>query len=124
MTTTDRAMAGKLTIGLSGQLVLNATSGDLYIRGDWNDEGTFLANNRAVFFTGLTDQIITKVGGGTESFPYFCINKPNSGTYVKPDNTAGHLTDVAITGTTGNVLQLLNSGSLDMNGQTVNTRRK
>ena len=117
--TSNRAMAGALTINLLGTLVLNATSGDLYIRGNWSDQGTFTPNNRAVFFTGLTDQTITRVGGGTESFPYFIVNKPNSGTYVKPDNTAGNLTDVSITGQAGDVLQLLNNGSLDLNGRTV-----
>ncbi len=96
---------GNLT--LLGSLSLGEANGrDLYLGGNWsNSGGTFTANNRAVLFQGTGTQTITNPGG--ESFPYLIVAKP-SGNLVL--NNA-----VTITGSAGSVLQLVNSGSIDLN---------
>jgi hypothetical protein len=122
--TNDMTVA--LTVGndisISGSFSLSGDAGgDIRLGGDWTRAaaGNFYPNNRAIFFTGTADQLVTRTGGGTETFPYVIIDKANAGTYVKPDNAAGNLTDLTINGTAGDVLQLNNNGGLDVNGRTV-----
>src|SRR4029077_10691367 len=70
-------------------------------------------------FNGDANQLVSVIGSGTETFYILIIDKSVANTYVKPDNTAGSLTDISINGTSGNVLQLINVGQLDLNGRTV-----
>ena len=108
---------------LNGSLALsNSAGGDFVLEGNWERNGTtgvFTSNNRAVFFTGLTNQHVRVIGGGIENFAYLLINKPTAGTYVRMFNTTPDQTDLRITGTSGAVLQLLNNGGLDINGRMV-----
>lgn len=117
MPNSNRGMAGNLTIA-SGGLVLNATSGDLSLGGTWTrtPPATFTDNNRAVFFRGANPQTITVTGGGTESFAYLGIDKTASDVILNSTPA----TSINITGNAGDVLQLINTGGLDLNGQTLN----
>ncbi|MBX7107200.1 MAG: T9SS type A sorting domain-containing protein [Chitinophagales bacterium] len=117
-----RELRGNLTIGSGDTLSLSAISGgDLYIKGNWTRAatGVFIPAGRMVKFNGSANQTVTVTGGGTESFAYVAIDKSTAGTYVQPDKTVANATDIKITGTSGNVLQLINNGSLDLNGRTV-----
>jgi hypothetical protein len=76
--------------------------------------GSFTPNTKAVFFNGSGTQTITSNGGGTETFDYFVLN--NTGTGVQLSSSPA--TNVTVQASAGDVLQLLNSGSLDINGQT------
>lgn len=67
--------AGALTIGgnvtLAGALSLgDANGGDLKVGGNWSNSGTFIPNNRAVFFNGTGDQTI-----GASTFDWLLIDK-------------------------------------------------
>ncbi len=107
-----RGIPGTLTVNSSCGMILNATSGDLYIGGDLvNNGSTWTNNSRAVFFVGSGTQRIHS-GSGTQFFDYLCLN--NTGT-VRDSTT----TNIQINTTSGNVLQLLNTGSLDLNGKTL-----
>ena len=66
----NRGLAGNLNIDTNSTLNLNGTSGDLYIAGNWTNNKTFNANNRAVFFNGSSAQTIT----GATNFDYLTIN--------------------------------------------------
>lgn len=62
-------VAGNLT--LNGALSLgDANGGDLYLGGNWNNNGTFNPNNRAVFFNGSGAQTTT----GATTFDYLTLN--------------------------------------------------
>jgi hypothetical protein len=117
MPNSDRGMSGNLNIS-SGALNLDAVSGDLSLAGNWTRDplASFTNNNRAVFFRGANPQTISITGGGTESFAYLVIDK--SANNVILNSTPA--TNVNITGNAGNVLQFINTGSLDLNGQTLN----
>ena len=107
---------------LSGSLSLSGVSGgDVKVAGDWTRSaaGVFTPNGRAVFFNGTANQIVSVTGSGTETFAYLVIDKANAGTYVQPDKTPANATDIKVNGMSGNVLQLINNGSLDLNGRTV-----
>ncbi|SFI09405.1 beta strand repeat-containing protein [Halpernia frigidisoli] len=66
----DRSLAGNLIIDSGSTLNLNGTSGDLYIAGNWTNNKTFNANNRAVFFNGSVNQTIS----GATTFDYLTLN--------------------------------------------------
>ncbi|MES2431951.1 MAG: hypothetical protein V4556_13540 [Bacteroidota bacterium] len=113
MPTADRGVAGNLNIN-SGSLVLNVTSGDLYIGGSWNrtSSGTFTANDRKVFFNSATaatikapESLFKDANGsfGGETFPYLIINK-NAKT-----NSVKLLSNICITKTLS-----ITKGSLDI----------
>ncbi|MBA3648114.1 MAG: T9SS type A sorting domain-containing protein [Chitinophagales bacterium] len=117
MTTTDRAMAGDLTIKGANILVLNDTSGDFYIRGNWTNAGSFAPNKRAVFFTGtaVTGQIITNTASlTTETFDYI-VDKNTSTVGIK---LASGTKLIVTNNNGGNGLQFLAAGPLDLNGNT------
>lgn len=66
----SRTVAGVLTIGSGSSLSLGNNIGDdLNVGGNWVNNGTFNANNRAVTFTGTT----TVSGSSTTSFAYVTI---------------------------------------------------
>ena len=116
MPNSTRGMAGNLNI--NDMFVLNGTSGDLNIAGNWTRAaaGAFNPNNRAVFFNGSGTQTITVTGGGPEMFSYLVVNKPSGNLQLA---TTPNFTTISIGATTGNVLQLINAGGLDLNGSTL-----
>jgi hypothetical protein len=133
MPTTNRGIGGSISIS-QGTLNMNATSGDLYIGGNWirvsaggalpSFEGFFNPNCRAVFFNGTGSQQISVVSilGGpyTETFNYLVVDKPSD--TLKICNTTGALTNVKISESScsgGSLLQLNNAGILDLNGRTL-----
>lgn len=119
---TTRGIAGTMFI-TSGTLQMNtANNADLIIGKDWqrtSGTGIFVPNNKAVIFRGFGNQEIRIIGGGTEIFNYLIIDKSIAGTYLRPSNTGGSTTNITINGTTGDVLQLLGNGQLDLNGRII-----
>jgi hypothetical protein len=77
-----RIMRGDLSISSGAGLVLSTTAGgNLNIGGNWTRAATgiFTNNARTVTFNGtLNNQTITVTGGGTETFGYLTINKPDA----------------------------------------------
>ena len=110
-----RGVPGNINIvtSASSVLTLNTTAGDLYLGGNLTQNGGsggLINNSRAVNFVG---------GGATQTisattspvyFDYFLINKPSGVVQLNG-------TDVTINTTSGNVFQILNAGSLDLNGR-------
>ena len=114
MPNSNRGMAGNLNIS-SGTLTLNATSGDLYLAGNWTraSTATFTPSNRAVFFNGSTTQNLTVSATGTETFNYLLVQ--GSGTLKL---AAG--TNVVVNVSSGLTLGSSNGTSnIDLNGQTL-----
>jgi hypothetical protein len=112
----DRGQSGTMTIEAG---TLNMGTGDLYVNGDWTRHGTngfFNPNGKAIFFNRTGTQNITITGGGTEIFNYLVIDKP-SGSLVLNSSDVTHIT---VNGSAGNTLQILNTGSLDLNGNSLN----
>jgi hypothetical protein len=114
------AMTQPLIVGLSvvnlGTLNLSSASGgDIKVGFDWRrgSSATFNPNGRAVFFNGTGNQTIRVVGGGIETFSYFIVDKPSGS--VRPDDS--NPTNIIVNGTGGDVLQILNAGGIDLNGQ-------
>ncbi|UMY66633.1 MULTISPECIES: hypothetical protein [unclassified Flavobacterium] len=117
--------ATSLTIG--GNLSINSTDalnfgtlnmlGDIYVAGNWTVGafGVQSNNGKAVFFNGTGTQVVSKTGGGTVFFDYLVLNK-SAGTV---QFSASPATDVVINSTAGDVLQLVNAGTLDVNGRTL-----
>ncbi len=108
-----RGVPGNITVNSGAGVVLNASSGDLYIGGSLSNSGSTWTNNtRAVVF--VTDGAATiTAASGTQFFDYLLINK-NSGS-VK----LGASTNVTINSTAGDVLQILGAGTLDLDGHTL-----
>ncbi len=74
MPNTDRGLAGHLTM-TSGALTLNATSGNLFIAGNWSRSGgTFTPNGRKVLFNGSIAQAI----GGSSPTTFFDLEIANT----------------------------------------------
>ncbi|MFN5712832.1 MAG: T9SS type A sorting domain-containing protein, partial [Bacteroidota bacterium] len=116
MPSSDRGISGSMNIS-SG--TLNLGGGDLYVNGDWTRHGlngVFNANNKAVFFNRSGTQQLRVIGGGTETFNYLVLNKP-SGNLVLSNTD---LTNITINGNVGNILQFINNGGLDLNGNQLN----
>ncbi len=115
MPNSDRTVPGNLTIGI-GALVLNASSGDLKIGGNWarSVSGTFTPNNRAVWFNGTGTQTIAATSGA-ETFNYLIVDKSAGDLTL----SSPALTSVTVNATSGDALQILNSGGIDLNGQTL-----
>lgn len=74
---TARAMAGTLTIQPLSGLTLNNT---LFIRGNWDNNGTFNPNSRLVQFTGTTSRSILNANG-VETFDGLTLAK-TAGLYL------------------------------------------
>ena len=106
-----------IVINATGTLTLGningANAGDIKIGGNWtNNGGTFTSNSRAVVFNGTSIQTITN-SSGIENFIYFVDN--NNGGNVQLNSSI----NINTSSSTINVLQLLNSGTLDLNGHTL-----
>ncbi len=131
MLTTAAQCSGNLTLDAStsittttggltvlGNVIFNGSytlGGDLFIGGNYTVGASPTVNNnsKAVRFTHATaDQTITRTGGGTVFFDYLLIEKATSGNVVIATST-----DIEINATSGNVLQLNNTGGLDLNGR-------
>lgn len=103
----NRGITGNLNIQNGAAFSLNNSAGDFYLGGNWENEGSFAANNRAVFFNGTTPQTIKNTNG--ESFSY--LAHTGSATLTL-------LSDVKILADVGDVLNL-SGGALDLNGHTL-----
>lgn len=117
MPAANRGLAGNINI-TNGGLNLNPTSGDLFVGGNWtrnSSSTTFTANNRAVFFNGAGNQVVTIDGGGTESFPFLFLTKP-SGIWQINNSPA---TNVSVTGNSGTIFSITSTSSIDLNGRTL-----
>lgn len=109
-----RGVPGNVTV-TTGGLILNATSGDLYLGGNLTHSGTTWTNNtRAVVFVGTGTSIInTSANSGVHFFDYLLVNKSSGSVQI------GATTNVTLNTTAGSVLQFLNAGTLDLNGRTL-----
>src|SRR5439155_25855734 len=76
------------------------------------DSGTFLANGFLVTFDGTGTQTISRGVPGTETFSSVAVDKA-SGTLNLNDAVS---TSVNLSGSTGDVLQLLNAGGINLGG--------
>jgi len=121
-----RRCNGNLTIGSSSgsgygfKLSTNA-GGDVKVGGNWTrfNTGAFIPNGRSVWLSGSATQSVTVEGGGTEVFSFLIVENTSS---VILNNTTGMATDISIDGNNtgaGDQLQLLASGSIDLNGRTI-----
>ncbi|MBI1781980.1 MAG: autotransporter-associated beta strand repeat-containing protein, partial [Sphingobacteriales bacterium] len=109
----NRGIPGNILI--NGSLSLNA--GDLYLGGNYTYNGTAINNNgKAVFFVNNAAIQTINASGGTAFFDYLIINK-TTGTVRISSSPA---TDVTINTNSGNVLQLFDAGTLDLNGRSLN----
>ncbi|UEG50520.1 fibronectin type III domain-containing protein [Ferruginibacter lapsinanis] len=98
----------------SGNWTVAATSGT---NGTQPFTGYQINNSKAVFFNkAATDQTITKTANGNVFFDYLIIDKATSGNVVINNSPA---TDIVINSTIGSVLQLNNTGGLDLNGRSI-----
>ncbi len=109
-----RQCTGNMTVGTGSgsgyELLLN--SSDLKIAGNYTfNNGSVSNGGKAVFFVGSSNQT-TSNSAGTVFFDYLIVDKP-SGSLIFGDN-------VTINTTSGDVLQMLNSGSIDLNGKNLN----
>jgi hypothetical protein len=105
-----RVCPGDLTI-TSGTLALNAAGGELVVGGQWSHTGgAFAPNGQAVRFNGTGTQTVS-AGSPPEGFGGLVVDKP-SGTLELGS-------DVSVTYTSGDGLQLLDAGAIDLSGRTL-----
>ena len=110
-----RGVPGNINIVTSGSsvLTLNNTSGDLYLGGNLtqnNGAAGLINNSRAVYFIGSSPTQTINATTSPVYFDYFIIDKPSGKVQLSG-------TDVTINTASGNVFQILNAGSLDLNGR-------
>ncbi|MCH8496109.1 MAG: hypothetical protein LAT57_10845, partial [Balneolales bacterium] len=108
------ASNGTLRILRNLEIVADATlslgsraGGDLIIKGNWTNAGTFNANNRAVFFDGTSPQTILNQQVGGISIPYLFIQNDVG---ALSDLTIAERLDIGLTGD-GNAGKKLTIGS-------------
>ncbi|WDF48306.1 T9SS type A sorting domain-containing protein [Chryseobacterium sp. KACC 21268] len=103
-------LAGNFTNSVTAAIL--SLGGDFYLGGNWANAGTFTPNNKAVFFNGATGtQSITNTNSSnsnTETFAYLVNNKA-AGTLSITSN-------IIISGTSGDVFQIINSAATSLNG--------
>ena len=79
--TASLTVLGDVIIGPGGSLHLSTVpGGDLVMQDDFDNSGTFMPNNRAVFFEGANTQTVSDISG-TVTMPYIRIN--TLGSYVQ-----------------------------------------
>lgn len=94
---------GDLDIRSGGTLTLgDAIPGDLIIRGDWSNNGTFSANRRAVFFQGDAKQSVENKSPSNDIEIDFFINDNEEGVEVISD----YLTVIQLENNAGSVLDI------------------
>lgn len=112
---------GSLALQVGGDITANgnlslggSAGGDLKIGGDFTvgSSATINYKNRAFEFNGTGTQVVTKTSSAL-TVPYLLINKASGNVQLATG------TDIILSTTSGNVLQFLNSGGLDLNGQKV-----
>ena len=116
MPSSDRGIEGSMSIEVG---TLNMGTADLYINSDWtrhNTNGFFNPNGRSIIFNRAGTQNITVTGGGTEIFNYLVLDKPSGSLVLNSTD----VTNITIDGNSGNTLQILDNGSLDLNGNQLN----
>ncbi|MBF8457230.1 T9SS type A sorting domain-containing protein [Kaistella sp. G5-32] len=112
---------GKLAV--LGNVTNNGTlflGDDIIVGGNWivGSAGSQLNNNKAVFFTGSSgNQIITKTGGGDVFFDYLVVNKSAGNVQLSSLPATKIVINTATSG--ANIVQIVNTGSLDLNGQSL-----
>ena len=113
MPNSDRALGGALTI-TSGTLLMNASSGNLSVGGNWSNAGTFTVNGRTVTFTGSGTQTLSRTGG--ETFATLALNKSGGSVQL--------LSAVTSTAAAGNSVDFNGTTDvLDLNGQNLTMAR-
>lgn len=114
-----REMCGDLSIANGSSLILSSTpGGDLYIKGNWTNAGTFTPNCRSVKFnSAAADQTITKSSGGTETFNYLSVDK--SGYKLKLGTNTNVKVDATNTCGLGGDYLTITNGDIDLNGRTL-----
>ncbi|PWA03871.1 beta strand repeat-containing protein, partial [Flavobacterium psychrotolerans] len=123
LTMNSSVMTAALTVAgnvnLNGTLTLSGSSGgDINVAGNWAvaaSGATFNSNSRAIFFNGTGTQVITKLGGGTVDFGIAFLRLNHTGSVQLSSSPT---TSVTISQTGSSALKMMNSGTLDLNGQT------
>jgi hypothetical protein len=115
MPNSNRGLAGNLLIQGTATFTLNATSGDIYVAGNFTNSSNFNNNGRAVFMNGSAAQTISgsfATGTGTtNNFSYLVLNNSSGGV---------SLTSAAqVVATAGSPLQLLGAGNFNINNVTL-----
>ena len=113
MPSTDRGLAGNLTIS-AGTLALNATSGNLYVAGNWTNNSAFTNNNRTVFFNGSAAQSINGTTAG--SFYNLTDNNTTADVTMNQNVTVSNTLTVKTSG-----VMAINGNTLTVNGTVDNT---
>jgi hypothetical protein len=110
--TTNKRLKG-VTLTNNGTITLAANIGaDLELSGNYTDNATFVANQRAVFFTGTGTQTISGTATAPFNIDYIVINKPSGIVQLGVDLLTG-----APNG--GNGITLSSSSDIfDLNGKT------
>ncbi len=104
------------SVSIDGALTLStAAGGDIRVGGTWTRAGTFTPNGRAVTFNGAGTQTVARAVAGSEVFDYLVIDKASGNLTLSSSPATG----VLMNGSAGNVLQILNSGGLDLNGRSL-----
>jgi hypothetical protein len=110
---TTSGMAGNLTIDANSTLN-HVANGVLIVAGNWSNAGVFNANNGVVSLRGgAALQTITNTNStslNTETFSTLIVSKTGANILRLESN-------VNINGTTENVLRMLDTGALDLNGK-------
>lgn len=110
---------GNVSISSGATLKLSGTSGgDIKVKGDWTDAGTFTPNNRAVYFNGTGTQTVTNTsvfldGHYVEIFNFLTVE--GSGTLK-----LGNDTNIRVISADGLTLSSTNAITVDLNGNTLN----
>jgi len=115
-TLTMNTISGTLTVNgdvnVSGTLTLSSSlGGDLVAKKNvtFNSGSAFTNSGRAVFFSGTTNQTLTNTANVALA-------------YLVADNSGGNIilgTNLTLAGTSGDVLQILNDNTIDLNGNSL-----
>ena len=108
-----RGIPGNLTVNPSTTFTLNGGAGDFFIGGNFVQNGTLINNNRAFQFVQSSAVQTITAAATNVFFDYLLINKPSGSVQLNG-------TDVTINTTAGDVLQILNAGTFDINGRALN----
>ncbi|MFW6347415.1 MAG: beta strand repeat-containing protein, partial [Cyclonatronaceae bacterium] len=77
----SRTIGGNLLIGDNTTLQLSSSSGgDLLLEGDWTNQGSFDANDRAVFFEGSNPQTVTNTQANGIEIDFLINNNSDTDT--------------------------------------------